>query len=315
VRKFVLHSLMALGAACLPIGVTPAGAEAAPAGGKTRILCSVFPIVLFTRNVAAGSDAFQIDLMLPAAMGCPHDYLLTPQDMRKIAEADVFIANGLGLEEFLGDPLRKANPKIVVVDSSRGIEKLIPLTAKGTESARDLHAGFNPHLFASPRMAASIVRNIASELSKLDPPGAELYEKNSDAYAAKLDRLAGEFAAAVHRSRSRRIVTQHAVFDYLARDAGLEIVAVVEEAPGQEPSAARMLDLVNQIKASKAAAVFTEPQYPSKVGETIAREAGIPVATLDPVASGPENIPLDYYEKVMKDNIATLERVLGAEAK
>jgi ABC-type Zn uptake system ZnuABC Zn-binding protein ZnuA len=86
---------------------------------------------------------------------------------------------------------------------------------------------------------------------------------------------------------------------------------VIEETPGQEPSAARMLALVQKIKASGAGAVFTEPQYPAKVGATIAREAGIPVAELDPVASGPEGAPLDYYETAMKKNIETLKKTLG----
>ena len=65
---------------------------------------------------------------------------------------------------------------------------------------------------------------------------------------------------------------------------------------------------------SGAAALFTEPQYPAKVGETIAREIGIPVATLDPVASGPPDAPADYYEKTMRANLETLKRILVAGA-
>ena len=122
-----------------------------------------------------------------------------------------------------------------------------------------------------------------------------------------------QFAAAGKEFRSRKIVTEHAVFDYLARDAGLEIVAVVEESPGQEPSAAEMLELVKLVKSSGAGAVFTEPQYPAKVGQTIAKEAGVPVAVLDPVATGPDNPPLDYYQKIMATNLDTLRRTLGTK--
>jgi ABC-type Zn uptake system ZnuABC Zn-binding protein ZnuA len=277
---------------------------------------------LFTRNVTAGRDDVQVDTMLPAAMGCPHDYALTPQDMQKIAAADVFVANGLGMEVFLGQPLKRANDKLIVIDTSAGIDDLIRLEEENgrdeaghreAHEAHHHHAGPNPHLFASPRMAARIVRNIAAELSRIDPAGAEIYKRNADAYAQRLEQLENEISAALKDVTSRKIVTEHAVFDYLARDCGLEIVAVVEEEPGREPSAAEMLELVKTIKVSGAATVFTEPQYPAKIGRTIAQEAGIPVAVLDPVASGPEDAPLDYYEKTMRANMETLVKTLGAK--
>jgi ABC-type Zn uptake system ZnuABC Zn-binding protein ZnuA len=254
--------------------------------------------------------------MLSGSMGCPHDYVLTPQDMQKIARADVFVVNGLGLEEFLGAPVKSANPGVRVLDTSKGITDLLKMTPEeGTEeSGKEPHhhqGDANPHLFASPRMAAKVVRNIAAQLSEIDPSNRRVYLDNAEREAAKLEKLADEFASAGKRLRSRKIVTEHAVFDYLARDAGLEIVAVVEETPGQEPSAARMLDIVKLIRSSGAAAVFTEPQYPAKVAETIAKEARVPVAQLDPAASGPDDAPADYYEQVMRKNLDTLKSSLG----
>lgn len=296
--------------AALPLGCTKRQSSSQGPGVKVRILASTFPMYLFTRNVTAGRDDVQVDLMVPAVMGCPHDYTLTPQDMQKIAAAQVFIANGLGLEEFLGEPLKRGNDRIAVIDTSAGIADLIQL------KPQDGHpAGPNPHLFACPRMAAQIVHNIAAGLSKVDPAGADTYKKNADAYAARLTAISDDFAAAIKPLPSKKIVTEHAVFDYLARDCGLQIAAVIEESPGTEPSASAMGDLVKTIKASSAAALFTEPQYPAKVGKTIASEAGIPVALLDPVASGPDNAPLDYYETTMRANLDTLVKTLTPKAK
>jgi ABC-type Zn uptake system ZnuABC Zn-binding protein ZnuA len=237
--------------------------------------------------------------------------------MQKIARADVLVVNGLGLEEFLGSPVSHANPRIKLLDTSKGIANVMKLTPEeGGEAGdghRHHHGDTNPHLFASPRMAAKIVRNIAAELSALDPAGAALYAKNADACAARLDKLADEFGAAGRTFASHKIVTEHAVFDYLARDCALEIVAVVEEDPGQEPSAAQMLDIVKRIRTSGAAAVFTEPQYAPKVAETIAKEAGVPVASIDPVASGSDDARIDYYEQTMRKNLDVLKRTLGGQ--
>ena len=278
---------------------------------KTRILCSVFPVWLFARNVTSGSLAVQLDLMLPAAMGCPHDYVLTPQDMEKIALADVLIINGLGLEEFIGAPLKKANPKIVVIDACKEISPMMMKSEGDGHGDAHLHSEANPHLFASPRMAGQMVSNIAIQLAKIVPAEAQLYARNAASYSIRLTRLGEELSGAVRQLRARRVMTTHAVFDYLAGDAGLEIAAVIEETPGQEPSAADMLRLIKTIKESKVAAVFTEPQYPDRTARTIAREAGAPVAALDPVASGPQGAPMDYYEQAMRRNVKVLKETLG----
>lgn len=307
------------------------------AEGPKKILATTFPIYQITRNVVHGSTTAVVDLMIPANLGCPHDYALTPRDMQKLAAAEVLVVNGLGMEEFLGAPVRKANPKIILVDSSRGItgilnypdddghehEKAAARHSHGKKAAKGRpakhapedhhhhHGGPNPHLFASPRMAARLAANIAAELSAIDPASAALYARNAADYAERLNRLADEFVQLGKTLRNPRVVTQHGVFDYLAADMGLEIVGVVQAHPGQEPSAAEMLALTRAIREKQAAALFTEPQYPPKIGEAIARETGIPVALLDPVANGPDAAPLDYYETVMRRNLETLKTTLG----
>ncbi len=292
------------------------GAESARAKDM-RVLCTTFPIYQITRNVAQGRQGVDVKLMLPASLGCPHHYSLTPQDMRKLARADVLVVNGLGMEEFLGAPVKKANPRLRVANSSQGIEGLLPYAGghrrrehRHDDHARQHRSGVNSHLFASPRMTALLAENIAVGLSKADPDGADVYARNAKAYAAKMNALADEMAALVKTLKNNRIVQPHGAFDYLARDIGLEIVAVTQP-HGQEPSAAEMLKLIETIREKKAGAVFTEPQYASKVGQTLGRETGIPTAVLDPAASGPDDAPLDYYEDVMRKNKETLRATLG----
>ena len=69
--------------------------------------------------------------------------------------------------------------------------------------------------------------------------------------------------------------------------------------------------LVKKIRQAKAGAVFTEPQYPGRVGQVVSGETGIPAGELDPVASGPADAPLNYYEIVMRRNMRALETLLG----
>jgi ABC-type Zn uptake system ZnuABC Zn-binding protein ZnuA len=311
--------------------------EAWSSGKTLKVLASTFPIYQITRNITAGASGIEVDLMIPAQMGCPHDYALTPQDMRKLAKADILIINGQGMEEFLGAPLQKANPALKIIDSSQGIGQILQYTemeqegedhhdGKGKHPHEDHlhksehdkgehephHGGPNPHLFASPRMAALLAGNIAMDLAELHPLGATVYAANAQSYSQRMNQLADDLTALGKRLTNNRIVTQHGVFDYLARDMGLEVVAVVQAHAGQEPSAAEILAIVKTIRAKKAGAIFTEPQYPESVGKTIAKEASIAAARLDPAANGPERAPLDYYEQVMRANLNTLEKKLGS---
>jgi ABC-type Zn uptake system ZnuABC Zn-binding protein ZnuA len=298
-----------------------------------QILCSTFPIYQITRNVTQGLDSVSVELMLPAHLGCPHDYALTPQDMKKLSRADVLIVNGLGIEEFLGAPVRKSNAKLRVIDSSTGIQEVIRYSEEKDNDhghskkindvvkpgrthpphGDDQHQqeGINPHLFTSPKLAARLAMNIAIGLSQVDPDGSAIYAINAQQYADKLNALADDFAALGKTFKNNRIITQHGVFDYLARDMGLEVCAVVQAHAGQEPSAAEMLEIIRTSKGKQVAAIFTEPQYPARVGQTIARESGILTATLNPVATGPENAPLDYFETVMRQNMVILKETLG----
>lgn len=292
--------------------------------GGLNILCTTFPIYQITKNLTQGRGSAQVALLLPAQLGCPHDYALTPKDMQLLARADVLVINGLGLEEFLGTLRQKTAPRLSIIDSAKGVSETIAYAAepaptprqghKGHEGhdAHDAHeAGVNPHLFVSPRLAARLAMSIAGELARIDPAGAGVYQSNGRAYADKMGQLDQELVGLGQRLKNRRIITQHGVFAYLARDLGLEVVAVVQAHAGQEPSAAEMLAIIKTARETKAGAIFSEPQYPAKVVQTIAREAGIPAATLDPVASGPDGAALDHYEKTMRQNMATLKSTLG----
>lgn len=313
-------SLLTLVLACILAGCSWSAWAKEPG---LHVLVSTFPLYQITRNVTRGVEGIELELMIPAGLGCPHDYALTPQDMRKLAKADLLIINGLGLEEFLGAPLKKANARLQVIDSSNGISEILPQQdeehphAHG-EALHDKHAeehqhhpGPNPHLFASPRMAAQLTANIAQALAQHLPTAAPALLANGNAYGQRLQQLAAAMAGAGTGLANNRIVTQHGVFDYLARDMGLAVVAVVQAHAGQNPSAAEILEIVGTIKEKKAGGIFTEPQYPQAIGQTIAREAGIIAARLDPVANGPDQAPLDYYEQVMQTNLKTLDQTLG----
>ena len=276
---------------------------------QKNVVASVFPVWLLLREVTRDVPDVTVGLLLPAGTGCPHDYAMTPQDRRTLARADVLVMNGLGLESFLGEPEKIRDlmkPGAALIDVSRNVDGLIE------EEGHEGHGhGANPHIFASPSMMAQMAVSLAAQLAETDRENAALYEAGGKRASAAFSELAEECAAAGERLGHKGVVTQHDIFGYLVRDMGLRVDGLIQPHEGQEPSAREMLDLVQLIRGKGTAAVVTEPQYPARTGQTLAEETGVPCIELDPVATGPEDAPMDYYEKVMRENMRTLEERLG----
>ena len=314
------------------------GAVAAEA--KVRVLATTYPVYLITRAVTQNSPDVQVDLLIPAQTGCPHDYALTPKDMQKLAKAKIVVINGLGLEAFLDKPLAAAG-KITVIDSSKGVNAIVEDHDEGQHAAHGDadkahkedhghaaaaghdhghehehdhghdHGGINPHAFASPMQAAVMARNIGRGLAAAEPVAAKNCPEVAEAYAARLEAVGKRLAAVGANAANKNVVALHDGMAYLVRDAGLNLVDVIQEDEEAQPSAARLLDLVKKIKESKPVVLIGEPQYSEKPVRALAAETGVPAVQLDSLASGPANASLDHYETVMSQNCAILEKYFG----
>jgi len=264
-----------------------------------RIVTSFYPMYVATINITDGVDGVDVHNMTKPQTGCLHDYQLMTEDMKTLENADVFVINGAGMEDFM-DKVTEQQKKLKVIDASRGI-KLI----------HDDEEGDNPHVWLSVTDAIAQVRNIADQLKEADPAHADAYEKNAAVYIEKLTALKTEMHAALDNVPHKDIVTFHEAFPYFAEEFNLNIIGVVEREPGTEPTPTELQETVEQVKGLSAKALFTEPQYSPAAAETIARETGAKIYTLDPVVTG-EATPAakDAYLDTMRKNMNTLKEAL-----
>jgi ABC-type Zn uptake system ZnuABC Zn-binding protein ZnuA len=123
----------------------------------------------------------------------------------------------------------------------------------------------------------------------------------------QLEALDAELRARSRGWTGRTIVTFHGSFFYFAEAYGLEVAAVVEPLPGREPSPRYVARVVSAIRATGAAAIFTEPQLDPAPARLIAGEAGLPLFELDPVGGGPGALS---YEALLRRNAAVLDEAL-----
>ncbi len=242
--------------------------------------------------------------------GCLHDYQLTPHDMQSLANAWVFVINGGGMESFIEKAI-KQQPKLKIINASKGIQ-LIQTNHNHENHAEHKHNGHeeesNPHVWVSISCAIDQVKNIRDELIKLDSVNADAYKNNAEAYITKLEVLKSKMHAGLSGISSRNIITFHEAFPYFAREFNLNIVAVIEREPGSEPSAGELAQTVAIVKKHKVKALFAEPQYSAKAAQTIARETGSTLYTLDPAVTG--EMTRDSYLQIMGRNLEVLQKAL-----
>ncbi|HEY0510272.1 MAG TPA: zinc ABC transporter substrate-binding protein [Thermoanaerobaculia bacterium] len=267
-------------AACRP--VLPAGSGAD--GGRLRVAVSVPPQAYFVRRI--GGDRVRVDVMIPP--GYSHvDYPLTPRQVAALSRARLYVAVGHPAFEFervqLAGVLRDL-PGIRVVDMSRGM-RLIAGNGEGDEdehghAAGAAGAGGDPHVWVAPDTVAVAARNIAAALVEIDPAHAAEYRANLQRFEADVAALDREIRQRLAGTRGDRFMVYHPTWGYFAREYGLEQVAI--EAEGKEPSAQRLIQLIDRARREKVKVVFVQAGFPRKSAQVIAEAVGGRVLVADP---------------------------------
>jgi ABC-type Zn uptake system ZnuABC Zn-binding protein ZnuA len=250
---------------------------------------------------AVGGRRVAVRSIVPAGVG-PEDYEPKPDDARTLADAQLIVSNGVGLDDFLNRLL-----------SATGSGNARRLVLGDGIPAIDTGGQPNPHFWLDPTLVkTAYLPKIVVALAAADPANTALFEANSASYGTKLEALDAELNAQVASipADSRKLVTFHDAFPYFAGHFGFELVGVVLENVGQEPTAAELAGLVEQVRAAHVRAVFSEAQFNPDLVRTVAEEAGTQqvVTTLYNDALGPP--PADSYLGMMRWNMQQIVEAL-----
>ncbi|MGH3110385.1 MAG: metal ABC transporter substrate-binding protein [Gaiellaceae bacterium] len=247
---------------------------------STRTLVAAFYPLAWAAERIAGDDIAVVNLTPPGAE--PHDVELSPRDVDTLHDAEHVVYVGGGFQPAVEDAIDgRDGPSLDVL----------------REEEQD------PHVWLDPVRFADVARSLGREL---DRPAA------AGALADELARLDASFRSRLAACERRVLVTTHSAFRHLADRYGLAELALAGSSPEAEPGPRELERLVEEVRASGATTVFAEPLVSDRLAETVAREAGVTVATLDPL-EGLSAERLDAgedYLSVMRDNLAALRTAL-----
>jgi len=257
-----------------------------------QIVTTIQPLAEFAGEVA-GTQA-EIHQLLPIGAN-PHTWEPKPSDLRKLADADIFIYVGADFEPWVESIPIKA----------KKIEFAELVEVHDEEHAHDEHHDLDPHMWLSFENDKTMVNRISAELAAIDSGNKMVYDINAAAYNNKLSKLDEQYGVLRKCPLNSFIVGGHSAFGYLAEAYGLEQVAVSGLSPDAEPSSqniAQVLDIISE-KGLKNI-VFEEFTSP-RVSQVLIEETSVQSHALSPGVTS-----VGSFIDVMEDNLETLKTVL-----
>lgn len=281
--------------AAIIVLAAPAFAQSA---GPLRIGVTLHPYYSWTANIVGDLPGYEVRPILPGEIDAG-DYQPRPEDIKKLADLDAIVVNGIGHDDFILPMLRASgNTRVTII--------------RPNDTTPQIHAvngtGVNSHTFISFTNAIQQTYAIARAIAALRPADAAALQRNAADYARRLRLIKAKAAQQLAEAKITRVVTVHDGYGYLLQEFGLEVAGVVQPAHGLTPSASELRDMVDLLRREQIQVVFSEETFPDSMLTVLRDEAGVKVYIITHIASG--EYSADKFEREMQLNADTLVRAL-----
>lgn len=261
---------------------------------KINVVVSINLLKEFTEII--GGDKVNVTSLVPENME-PHDFDPKPRDIEALSKSDIFVYNGLGMEDWLDQVTSTIkNDKVLLVDSSVKSDVL-----KDGEKV-------DPHLWLSLREASKQGEVIKEALIEKDPENKGYYEENYNKFKAELEGLYNEYYSKFAATTNKDFVTSHAAFGYLCREFGLTQKSVHDVFGEGELTPQDTKEIINFCKTNNIKTIFSESSLSQVEAETLAKEAN---ATVEAIYTLETKIENKSYIEGMKYNLEKIYESLN----
>ena len=280
------------------------------------VVTSFYPMYIAALNIVDGADGVTLENLSEPQTGCLHDFQLTPEDMKLLSTADLFVINGGGIESFMSD-VAKAYPDLTVVEACKNVELINESEedvdthdhdheADSDESGHDHdHGDENAHAWMSVAHYRIMVSTIAESLSKADPSNAAIYDSNAKKYDAKLAELEEKENEIKQKTAGNDIIIFHEAYEYVADDFGMNVCYLMDLDEERAVSAGEVSDVINAVRNDGVSVILAEELYGKDLGDTVSRETDVKMVYIDPLNRG--DYDKNSYIEGMEKNFELIE--------
>ena len=249
-----------------------------------KVIVSIVPQKYFVEKI--GGNGVDVSVMVLPGFN-PATYEPKPQQMVALTKAKIYFAIGVPFEKLWLRKFAGANPKMKIVHTEDGIDKM-PMEAHDHHEKEMSHHGedhgtMDPHIWLSPSLVMIQARNIRDALLSVHPAHKDIYQTNYKAFQKELADVDQKIKELFSGKRDRiTFMVYHPSWGYFARAYGLEQVSV--EIEGKEPKGRELRQLIQHAREEGVRVIFVQPQFSTKSAKTIAKAIGCQVMYVDPLA-------------------------------
>jgi zinc transport system substrate-binding protein len=236
----------------------------------------------------------------------PHDFEPSPQDVVTIESARVVVMSGTAVDAWASKLQSDlVNKGVVTVVAAESVQLHSTASSSGVR-------GIDPHFWQDPTLMIALARSVASTFAAEDPAHARDYSDRLAAFESTMTTLDHDVEVGLETCATRQVVVSHDAFRYLGDRYALEIVPIAGISPDEEPSPQQLAKIVEDIRRRHTSTVFFEPLVSSALAQTIAAEAKVSIATLDPIEglSAEQIREHKNYSTIMRENLSALRAAL-----
>lgn len=276
-----------------------------------RVAAAFYPLQYVAERVA-GEHAEVENLTVPGKDS--HDLDMTVQETAAIAQADLVVFEH-GFQPAVDEAV-ETSAEGAVIDAADAVD-LLHSEDHGDEAEHAEHAGeehdhgdVDPHFWHDPVRLADLGDAVADELADIDPDHADEFAANADELRADLEALDAAYADGLDGCERDIVVVSHDAFGYLGK-YGLEFEAIAGLSPDAEPTPSDLGRLQQLIEEEGITTVFGERLAPPDLVDTLAQDAGVATAVLDPVEGLTDETEGEDYVSLMEQNLDALRTANG----
>lgn len=248
------------------------------------VTVSILPQKYFVEQIA--KDFLQVNVMVTPGAN-QHTYEPKPAQMKELAKSEAYFSIGDGFEKAWLPKFKSSNPKMMMVDTVKGIEKIAMAEHHHEGEKKDAHhdheeESLDPHVWLDPMLVKIQAKNIYDALIILYPAQTSEFTKNYEAFLASIDALDATIQKTLSEIKSRKFIVFHPSYGYFAKRYDLEQIAI--EVSGKEPKPSELALIIKEAKEENAKVIFVAPQFSQKSATSIAKQINGKVLPIDPLA-------------------------------
>jgi zinc transport system substrate-binding protein len=297
-----------LAAQLLLAGCSAFSEEGSGGDGGVRVATGFYPLQYVVQRVG-GERVSVTNLTIPGKE--PHDLTLTIKETAAVAEADLVVFEH-GFQPAVDDAV-ETSAEGEVVDAAEVVE-LRPVEGHEEEGHHEDdghdHGDLDPHFWQDPLLLADLGDAVADALTEVDEAHGDDYTAGAAALRAELEDLDASFTAGLSGCERDTVVVSHDAFGYLEK-YGLHFEAIAGLSPDAEPTPGDLARLHELIEAEGITTVFGERLAPPALVDTLADDAGVSTAVLDPVEGLTDETEDEDYLTLMAANLEALRLANG----